>query len=114
MGVVWSWRVVGGVFGRALAGLFSGGGWLVGGCGVLECWVAVWLVGVFMGGAQLVGAGTFGWLARDCLLVRGCTGVDWRGRFGGGALAGSSTGWLAGAGDYGGEFGVGRFRGCDW
>lgn len=49
LGEVWEWRVGSGVFVRVIA--FSGGGWLVGGCGVLECWVAVWMVGVFLLGA---------------------------------------------------------------
>lgn len=31
-----------------------------------------------------------------------------------GSLAGSSTGWLAGAGDYGGEFWIGAFSWGDW
>ena len=44
--------------------------------------------GCFHGCAQLVGVGTFGWLARDCLLVRGRTGVDWRERFGVGRFGG--------------------------
>lgn len=57
------------VWARALAGLFSGGGWLVGGCGVLKCCVAVWLVGVFMGGGRAIGVrgGVSGWNGIVCL-----------------------------------------------
>ena len=62
------------VWARALAGLFSGGDWLVGGCGVLECWVAVWLVGVFMGGRAIGGRGDV-WLAGTGLFA--CARLYW-------------------------------------
>ena len=60
--VVWSWRVVGGVFGRAhLRGVFWWwlAGWWVWRFGVLGGGLAGGRFHVW-GGAQLVGAGTFG------------------------------------------------------